>query len=518
MSIVESVEAGAESDGSDGRAFISATGSKPVACRSSPGVPVPFCTPGAADSAPHVHSGFAGFAGEGRGLGTCLGEFADEELTELEVQEQQRMEALERQMAALQAAWQLHEARRRRAARELLLRRFTASPLGRMPPALLLPFLTATDVLRWLASAPAVAAQQPPVSPGHTVLHHLRGVAPRLSLTAAARVVARVHWPSLRSVDVDLENPGWSILLEALATSRAVQLSHLQSLGVRFSAERSCSTRQRWLAVEPALLQLGCRAASSGCLLELHLMHFRSADMLTEILRHGGRNLRICRATLIGPESRRQALDLPSEGLPALECLFIRHRDFREQRTSRQDRLALAAVPLLACLGSIRAPERLKVLVLAGICIEGSRQETAALLHGLRPFSGLSALALRFSVPLTFGALLPLPSLLALRCAWGKIGHFVLGDMSMHGFDYWPEQMAESQELCLRRLGQKPEEVFSREFGGVLATQYHQSTSLVWGRMEDTGREFWRHVAALLPSMPCSEVGLRINELFPSGL
>merc|ERR1712107_277519 len=104
----------------------------------------------------------------------------------------------------------------------------------------------------------------------------------------------------------------------------------------------------------------------------------------------------------------RKPLELPSAGLPVLECLMVRHRDFCEQRTSRQERLAVFAAPLLACLQAIREPSKLRVLVLAGIRIDGTRDETAVLLRGLRAFAGLSAVALRFSVPSTFGSLLPL--------------------------------------------------------------------------------------------------------------
>merc|ERR1711957_832703 len=110
---------------------------------------------------------------------------------------------------------------------------------------------------------------------------------------------------------------------------------------------------------------------------------------------------------------------------------------------------------------------------------------------------------------------LPLGSTLDLRRSWPKLGHFVLGDMSMHGFDYWPEQITEFQELYPHGNVPQAAEVFTTEFGAVLATQYGKLASSVWSRLEETDRNFWDDVAQLLPRMRRSEVALRVNELFP---
>lgn len=177
------------------------------------------------------------------------------------------------------------------------------------------------------------------------------------------------------------------------------------------------------------------------------------------------------------------------------------------------------AQPLLACLQAIRDPRKLKVLVLAGLCIDGTRKETTQLLWGLAGFHGLRAVALRFSVPSTFGALLPqVRSLIGLRRAWPSVGHFALGDMSLHGFDYWPEQMTAFTELYPHGGVPKPSEVFVNEFRHVLATQYGTTAAAQWLQLTQQEQEFWAGIARMLPSMPHSEVRRRVAELFSSGL
>lgn len=474
---------------------------------------------GASRSAMYVDDGIAAHqVGEGyAALQPCVQEFTDAELAHLEVEERSRMSALGMHLAALRATWRRHATKRRRVARELLRRRFASSQFGRVLSDMLLPFLPAGDVLRWLAASPAVVAQHFGAERS-LVVHHLRGVSPSLTLCTASGVAARMHWPAVRSIKIDLECPGWAALTAALADRRSVELSELCSLAITFSAERSTAWMQRWREVAPSLLQLSSHLAASAPLQELVLTDLRSADILTSILRSCSRQLRVCRASLIGPESRRQPLELPSTGLPVLECFMIRHRDFCEQRASRQERLTVFAAPLLACLNSVRRPAGLRVLVLAGIRVDGTREETARLLRGLRSFSGLSAVALRFSVPATFGSLLPLGALLALRRAWPKVGLFALGDMSVHGFDYWPEQMTDFRELYPHGQMPEPSEVFLNEFRHVLATQYQKSATTEWERMEDAEQSFWGAVACTLPAMPHSEVRRRVAELFPSGL
>jgi len=348
-------------------------------------------------------------------------------------------------------------------------------------------------------------------------------VSPQLTLVSARSVAARLHWPALRTLVIDLECPGWTSLLAAISeppepATPGPELRGLQSLAVRFSAERSAASLQRWHAVSPLLLSLGPLLAAAAPLRELVLTDLRSADLLTAALGACSRHLRVCRASLIGPESRRKPLELPSAGLPVLECLMVRHRDFCEQRASRQERLAVFAAPLLACLQAIREPSKLRVLVLAGIRIDGTRDETAVLLRGLRAFTGLSAVALRFSVPSTFGALLPLRMLLELRRSWGKVGHFALGEMSLHGFDYWPEQVTDFQQLYPHGQVPEPSEVFANEFRHVLAAQYGTNAVLQWSRLQASDQAFWAGVARMLPDMPHSEVRHRVTQLFPSSL
>ncbi|CAE8677655.1 unnamed protein product, partial [Polarella glacialis] len=176
------------------------------------------------------------------------------------------------------------------------------------------------------------------------------------------------------------------------------------------------------------------------------------------------------------------------------------------------------AGPLLTCLQSIQDPSQLRVLSLGGIRVDGSAKETAALLHGLKAFPRLIAVALRFSVPATFGSLLPLPALLDLRRSWPLVGHFALGDMSLHGFDYVPEQMTDFQQLYPEGGKPDPFRVFSTEFRHVLTTQYGTSVERVWEKLEPQHQAFWGEVAARLPSMSHSEVRQRVTELFPSSI
>jgi len=257
---------------------------------------------------------------------------------------------------------------------------------------------------------------------------------------------------------------------------------------------------------------------TSAPLQELVLTDLRSSDVLTTALRCCRNHIRVCRASFIGPESRRHPLELPAEGLPALQCMMVKHRDFCEQRASRRDRMSVAAASLRSCLESIREPEKLRVLAFSGICVNGSRADTSALLRGLNKYSGLVALALRFSVPSTFSTLLPLGVLLGLRCSWPLIGHFTVGNMSLHGFDYWPEQMTEFQQLYSRGKTPDPLEVFTNEFRNVFTAQYQTSVEFQWSRLDEETQAFWAAVARRLPRMPHSEVRRRAAELFPTSL
>lgn len=451
-----------------------------------------------------------------------LDTLSDAELAHLEVEEARKAEKLCRQIALLCERMHRHETQRRWASRERLRRSFAASSLARVLGHTLC-FLSAADTLRCLAASPAVAAelaQQPPGPRGcgRVGLHHLRHVRTGLSTMEASDVVARLHWPSVRTMAIDLRCPGWVSLLLALGEARAPELCSLHAVSVTFPTERANVWLQTWQVVAPLLRQLGRHLAAVAPLQELVLTGLRSAEMLTAALTACGRHLRVCRASLIGPESRRHPLELPATGLPVLECLMLRHRDFCEQRASRQERLRVFAEPLLACLQAIREPRKLRVLVLAGIRIDGSKQETAGLLCGLKAFSGLLAVALRFSVPSTFGTLLPLSALIGLRRSWPRVGHFALGDMSLHGFDYWPEQMTDFQQLYPHGCAPPPAEVFNNEFQNVLATQYNTDAQLQWSKLGRQEQAFWAEIAHMLPQMPHSEVRRRVAELFPSAV
>eukprot|EP00927_Polykrikos_kofoidii_P046155 TRINITY_DN40357_c0_g1_i1.p1 TRINITY_DN40357_c0_g1~~TRINITY_DN40357_c0_g1_i1.p1 ORF type:complete len:181 (+),score=31.81 TRINITY_DN40357_c0_g1_i1:2-544(+) len=180
--------------------------------------------------------------------------------------------------------------------------------------------------------------------------------------------------------------------------------------------------------------------------------------------------------------------------------------------------MTVAASGLLACLKSIKATEKLRVLALSGLRVDGGLDETAALLRVLPQFTGLAAVALRFSVPQTFASLLPVRALFELRCAWPLLRYFALGDMSLHGFDYWPSQITDFREHYEHGKEPTPYEVFENEFRGVLSTQYGLSVEKQWEQMSPTQRNLWAEVAQWLPRMPHSELRQRATELFPGGL
>jgi len=435
------------------------------------------------------------------------------------------------EIARLQKQQEHHETQRRELVRERLRRRFTASPFGRLAADLILPFLHAHETLRWFAASPAAATQIGWQELGCRVCH-MHGVAASLTPTAASSLVTALYWPALQSLVVDLDSPGWVQVLKALGSAgrdeavtvegavprRHPRLLDLQGLSVFFPVERpSQASLERWRLVEPMLMQFGGLLAAAP-LQELVLTDLRSVAIFTMALHACRRHLRVCRASFIGPESRRDPLQLPADGLPALECLMVRHRDFCGQRASRQGRMCVEADPLLSCLRSVRRPERLGVLALAGVRIDGSKEETAKLLRALHSFPGIAVVALRFSVPSTFGTLLPPRTLIGLRCAWPKVGHFAVADMSLHGFDYWPEQMTDFQQLYPHGRVPEPFEVFRNEFSRVLAAEYGTTAEAQWTNLERHQHLFWAGVAVWLPQMPRNEVGRRTAELFPSGL
>uniref|UniRef100_A0A7S2QMQ7 Uncharacterized protein n=1 Tax=Zooxanthella nutricula TaxID=1333877 RepID=A0A7S2QMQ7_9DINO len=181
--------------------------------------------------------------------------------------------------------------------------------------------------------------------------------------------------------------------------------------------------------------------------------------------------------------------------------------------------MVVSASRLLGCLQAIRDPSKLQVLVLAGLCIDGTREDTTRLLRGLSAFGGLCAVALRFNVPSTFGALLPQPrALVNLRRAWPLVATFALGDKSLHGFDYWPEQITDFKDLYPHGNVPEPLEVFTTEFRHVFATQYGVDATAQWAAFGAAEQDFWARIARRLPTMPHSEVRRRVAELFQSGL
>jgi len=453
-----------------------------------------------------------------------LQDLSTTELALREHAENEQILVVNAEIARLQRQQEHHETQRRQLVRERLRRRFTASPFGRLAADLILPFLHACETLRWFAASPAASAQLCWQGFGCRV-SHIHGVAASLTPEAASSLVTALYWPALQSLVVDIDSPGWVQVLNALggagkeaAPQRHPVLLGLQGLSICFPVERpSLASLERWRLVEPMLMQFGGLLAAAP-LQELVLTDLRSAAIFTMALHACRRHLRVCRASFIGPESRRDPLQLPADGLPALECLMVRHRDFCGQRASRQGRMCVEAEPLLSCLRSVRRPERLRVLALAGIRIDGSKEETAVLLRALHSFPGIAVVALRFSVPSTFGTLLPPRTLIGLRCAWPKVGHFAIADMSLHGFDYWPEQMTDFQQLYPHGKVPEPFEVFCNEFNRVLAVEYGTTAEAQWTNLERHQHLFWAGVAAWLPQMPRNEVGRRTAELFPSGL
>lgn len=470
--------------------------------------------------------------------GTCSSvlSLSSDELASVEVAEARQVEALDRELERILAKRRCHEQRRHTSARELRRRELAASPLGRALADLVLPYLTAGEVARLFASSPATlsglcwycdpCAELALGEGPRRRVHHLRRVAATLSAETAELVVARLYWPAVWTMAMDLGSPGWEHLLEALESaacrqecSRAhqpeLQLCGVRALSVAFPAERSVLCLQRWFTVSPLLVNFMYTLASAP-LQELDLTNLRSTNILTAALRSCGRHLRVCKASFLGPESKRGALELPESGLPALQCFWIHHRDFSEQRASRQDRMRIPAAGLLACLKSVREPKLLRVLTLSGVQIDGSAEETASLLHGLLDYPNFAALSLRFSVPSTFRSLLPLRTLLQLRQAWQGVGAFFLRETSLHGFDYWPVEHEHDFERLYPR-GKAPDafQVFDNEFCQVLRSQYATTAEQQWRLLSPTQRSFWGEVASNLQVMQCSEVRQRIAQLFP---
>ncbi|CAJ1384020.1 unnamed protein product [Effrenium voratum] len=345
-------------------------------------------------------------------------------------------------------------------------------------------------------------------------LYHLRDLKPDLSTTAAEAVAASVYWPTVESLIMDMGKHTWSRLLQALgqqSQANSAQLRRLQSVAISFPAERSVASLQLWHQHAAPQLSLLSKLLVQAPLQELVLVDLRSTEVLTAIFAGPCTHLRICRASFIGPESRKEPLTLPFG--PNLECLMLRYRDFREQRASRQERMQVLAAPLLRCLKSLREPTKLRVLALNGIRIDGSAQETAALLEGLQALQNLVTVALRFSVPSSFSATIPLSALLKLRQSWPLVSYLAVGDQSLHGFDYWPCEMTDFHQLYPEGTPDA-RRVFSTEFRSVLR-QYKTTPEEIWCRLNSQQRAFWEEVAGRLPLMPQSEIRLRVAQLFP---
>eukprot|EP00928_Gymnodinium_smaydae_P018657 TRINITY_DN17110_c0_g1_i1.p1 TRINITY_DN17110_c0_g1~~TRINITY_DN17110_c0_g1_i1.p1 ORF type:complete len:580 (-),score=115.69 TRINITY_DN17110_c0_g1_i1:136-1812(-) len=501
--------------------------------------------------------------------------FGDEELARLSAEAASRSRRLRKRLKELQAVELRVQAHRRLLAREAVRRQFSRSPFGRLRAATVLPFLDAADSLRWAAASTsaleqvsceaALAAQRdrdgdardsgdggrdesPPASCHQLAaiarrlwpVAHLSSLASSLQERQARTLVNGLVWGWIQTMAVDLASLGWRRVLDALvdaasADAAAIQaactaphalattaatspllLRKLRTLSVSFPAERSAHVRELWSQSEPKLLRL-CDLAFAAPLQELVLADLRSISLLEQLLRGCSGTLRVCRATFIGPESRQRPLELPAStgGLPRLRVLALRHRDFREQRTSRQERMAVSANSLWSCLRQVKEPLELRVLVLAGLRVDGDGPETAALLQGLGTFKGLSSLALRLSVPSTFGTLVPWNKLLQLRCSWPRLGYLSLGDMSIHGFDYWPEQVTDFQEVYGGKGGLPlmDLDVFCNEFGHVLSTQYGLTAERQWALLDASQRTFWASLAKRLPSLPHSELRLRLEAL-----
>jgi hypothetical protein len=438
------------------------------------------------------------------------------------------VEALDRELERLLAKRRHHEQRRQASSRELRRRALSQSPLGRALADLILPCLSASEAAGLFAASPAVLSSSCCFcDPGaRRRVYHLRSVAPDLPPQMAQTVVARLYWPAVQTILMDLGGHGWGHLLEALwnpwlenegsrASAPELQLSSLSALSVIFPAERSALCRERWLMVSPLLVNF-VQKFGNAPLRELILTNLRSTNVLTAALSFCGRHLAVCRASFLGPESKRGALELPDSGLPELRCFWIHHRDFSEQRASRQDRMRVLARPLLACLRGVRKPENLRVLTLTGVQVDGSAEETASLLQGLLGFTGFAAISLRFSVPGTFGALLPLRALLQMRLAWRDVGAFFLRDTSLHGFDYWPEEhAADLVRLYPRSVKPDPFQVFDNEFRQVLRSQYSTTPERQWSQLLPAERSHWDKVAGDLQDIRLDEVRHRIFQLFP---
>mmetsp|Transcript_58263 Transcript_58263/g.138804 ORF Transcript_58263/g.138804 Transcript_58263/m.138804 type:complete len:471 (+) Transcript_58263:78-1490(+) len=465
----------------------------------------------------------------------------DVELSRLQEQEEHQVQSLSEQIEQLRAKRQRHEESRLCAQRELNRRSF------KLLAGSVLPFLRCSEVLRWRCSSSSLAGQLCVSAlggpPSGLKVHHLRGLSPHLEATQAIALTSQLHWPSVETLAVDAGSNGWLHLLEALKSIQAfsetntVPLENLRGLSVScqdvLCKKKECkedSVAMRGIAerIGDLLCELLGKLSvrSQSCMEELLLVDLRSTLLLEMLLQNCSR-MRVCSASFIGKDVHRRPLQLPFGGLPHLECLMLKHRDFSEQRASRQDRrINVMAAPLLRCLEGLYDASRLRVLALLGMRIEGSREETASLLGALKVFSNLASLVLRFSVPLTFGALLPLPELIGLRCSWPRLGYFKLGSESIHGFDYWPSQMVDYNDVYGRRRHKvgddcsQPlaEEVFRQELQYVLAEQYGTTASEQWRRLPTPRRVFWATIATKLPQMRRSELQQRVVAFSITGI
>lgn len=499
-----------------------------------------------------------------------LDALGDDDLARQQADEQRRSKAIRLQIQDLHDQWQRHEARWRKLAREALRRSFCSSPFGRVLVDMVLSFLDAADAVHWTAASPATTAQVSGSAPWGSMgggsltssirlcrVHHLRRISPSLSCRQARSLAGRICWPSVRTAAIDLSSPGWARVLAALGqrhqgnapgascvpgdgfegdspdSQRPVEgeetepspcaddaacqaeLRGLAGLSVAFSTERSAANLRQWNESAPLLAQFG-GLLTNAPLQELVLSELRSADVLSVAFRNCGKHLRICRASFVGPDCRRRPLEIPREGLPALECLLIRHRDFCEQRASRQDRMILPAKSLLSCLQSIRRPEGLRILALSGIHVDGDPKEVAAALGILPAFTELVAMVLRMSMPAMFGSLLTAAALVRMRTSWPKLGYFALGSSSIHGFDYIPEQMTDFKQLYGRSSAPEPQEVFRNEFGHTFSAQFNTTAEARWAVLSKEQLDFWAGVAKQLPKLPHSELRRRAATLFRS--
>ncbi|CAE7437764.1 unnamed protein product [Symbiodinium natans] len=390
-------------------------------------------------------------------------------------------------------------------------------------------FLAAPDVVfgsqrRWLAASPAAAAQLGPASV--ICLRAMRCKIDSCLLGSAQTgvgvfiVLAKLGNAFYGALGTDGPGSDRGPLTVAKALWEQSQgmggfaaCDHLQSLFQRRHGGNSTPSMLQACGYPLMLCRLGTLLEFSQ-LQELVLVDLRSTEVLTAALSGScSRSLRVCRASFIGPESRKQPLTLPPAGLQSLESsaqvlhpkLARSDIDFRTCFVVRMQAAVLnglSSLPISACAQWY--PRRRKH------CGDGSSSGRSA---------GIGWSCDRgFALLRTFDA------------AWSFREHVCVARNQIEC-----ERQTTATGVTVYSVVLQLVEVFIAEDASMLATggalrccrsifawlrllalrKDGISTALP-RRMDPRQRSFWEEVSGKLPSMPHSEMTLRVAHLFPS--